>query len=428
VPARLLARPEPFGPPDAEGLLEVDLEIESGRISRITAPSALAADGAVDWQGGQVWPAFVDLHTHLDKGHIAPRALNPDRSLLGAVRATAADRERRWSASDVRRRFEFGLRCAWAHGTAAIRTHLDSQPPQDSISWPLFGALRAEWAGLIELQAVGMFPLEAYRSPLGEAFAARVQEFGGLLGGVTRLPGCPAAELAPRREAALEALFQLADRHQLSIDLHVDESGDPGADTLRQVALMTKRLGFGGRVTCGHCCSLATQPEAVAHATLDLCAEAGLSLVSLPMCNLFLQDRTPGRTPRWRGVTLLQECAQRGIPIALASDNCRDPFFAYGDHDMLEVFSQAVRIGQLDLPYGDWPAAVTATPAALMGLDGFGTIAVGGPADLVLFRGRSMGELMARPQADRTVLRAGQAIDGTLPDYRELDDLLPSNP
>jgi cytosine deaminase len=53
-----------------------------------------------------------------------------------------------------------------------------------------------------------------------------------------------------------------------------------------------------------------------------------------------------------------------------------------------------------------------------------GTIAAGRPADLVLFRARSWTELLARPQADRTVLRSGRAIDRTLPDYRELDGLM----
>ena len=33
---------------------------------------------------------------------------------------------------------------------------------------------------------------------------------------------------------------------------------------------------------------------------------------------------------------------------------------------------------------------------------------------------------MSRPQSDRVVLRAGAAIDTTLPDYRELDDLMGS--
>ena len=46
------------------------------------------------------------------------------------------------------------------------------------------------------------------------------------------------------------------------------------------------------------------------------------------------------------------------------------------------------------------------------------------PADLVLFGARNWTELLARPQADRTVLRAGREIETTLPDYRELDDLM----
>ncbi|MEX0852366.1 MAG: cytosine deaminase, partial [Bauldia sp.] len=53
---------------------------------------------------------------------------------------------------------------------------------------------------------------------------------------------------------------------------------------------------------------------------------------------------------------------------------------------------------------------------------------VGAPADLVLFRARSFTELLARPQADRTVLRSGKAIDRRLPDYRELDDLMGTDP
>ncbi|MGL4444998.1 MAG: cytosine deaminase, partial [Alsobacter sp.] len=67
--------------------------------------------------------------------------------------------------------------------------------------------------------------------------------------------------------------------------------------------------------------------------------------------------------------------------------------------------------------------AVTAAPAAAMGVD-HGRIAVGGPADLVLFRARTWTELLSRPQSDRTVLRHGQPIDTTLPDYRDLDAVL----
>ena len=67
-----------------------------------------------------------------------------------------------------------------------------------------------------------------------------------------------------------------------------------------------------------------------------------------------------------------------------------------------------------------------AAPAEIIGRPDRGVIAAGGPADLVLFRARSFTELLARPQADRTVLRAGKPIDRTLPDYRELDDIMVS--
>ena len=46
------------------------------------------------------------------------------------------------------------------------------------------------------------------------------------------------------------------------------------------------------------------------------------------------------RTPQWRGVTALHELHAGGVPTALASDNVRDQFYAYGDFDMLDVFSQ----------------------------------------------------------------------------------------
>jgi cytosine deaminase len=423
VPAVLL--PETFSPAqvDDEGLALVDLHIDAGRITRLVdAPAKPPAD-AIDLDGAQVWPGFVDVHTHLDKGHILPRARNSNGTVEGAVRAVAVDRDRYWREHDVRRRFEFGLRCAWAHGTTAIRTHLDCDSPQDRITWPVFAELREAWAGRIELQGVGKVPVEYYLTPQGAQFAESVAKYGGLLGGVTRIFQAP-PEKAPRLlDEALDALFTLAARHQLEIDLHVDETGDPAANTLAQVARAAIRHDFPHRIVCGHCCSLARQSPEVVEQTLELCAQAGLAVVSLPMINLFLQDRAAQTTPRWRGVTLVHELAARNILVALASDNCRDPFFSFGDHDMLEVFSQAVRIAHLDLPYHPWFSSVTSRPADLMGLKQHGRFSVGAEANLVLFRARSMSELLARPQADRLILRAGRPIDSTLPDYRELDEL-----
>ncbi len=141
---------------------------------------------------------------------------------------------------------------------------------------------------------------------------------------------------------------------------------------------------------------------------------------------MYLQDRSEAatRTPRWRGVTVLHEMKARGLAVAIAGDNCRDPFHAYGDHDMLDTYTQAVKILQLDHPFGDWIRAASATPAAIMQLPDRGVIRMGVAADLIVLRARSYSEMLARHQFDRTVLRGGVAIDTTLPDYRELDALM----
>ncbi len=405
--------------PDAPGL--ADLQIADGIVAAV-APAGAAPDGA-DLRGGQVWPCFVDVHAHLDKGHIWARAPNPDGTFAGALAAVAADRVNRTEA-DLRLRMEYGLRCAYAHGTAAICTHLDSQHVNAAACWRAFCAMRNEWAGRIALQAVSLCTLEAYDGDAGRALADQVADAGGILGGVTQLAGPLDAPLPDGFQARLDRLFELANARGLDLDLHVDESGDAGARALHEIARTALLRGFRNRIQCGHCCSLSVQPEAMQRKVIAAVAQAGIAVVTLPMCNMYLQNRVSGRTPRWRGVTLVHELRAAGVPVSVASDNCGDPFYQYGDHDMLEVVREATRILRLDHSPG-WSAAAGATPARLMGLD-MGRVQPGASADLVLFTARHSHELLARPQTDRIVLRRGRVLDATLPDPALLDGLAPA--
>ncbi|WP_338019916.1 cytosine deaminase [Seohaeicola sp. 4SK31] len=391
------------------GLTRIGLTIADGRI--VDGPG----DVTVDMRGAMVFPGFTDMHTHLDKGHIWPRAANPDGSFMGALTTVSADREAHWTAEDVRRRMDFALRCAYGHGTTAIRTHLDSIAPQDSISWPIFREMRAEWAGRIALQASCLVGVD--RADMDGDFvktADIVAASGGVLGMVTY----PVPDIRER----LRGFFRLASERGLEVDFHADETGDPDVATLRLIAETVLETGFDAPVTVGHCCSLAVQDAAECERTLDLVAKAGLNIVSLPMCNLYLQARQTGRTPRWRGLTVVHEMKARGINVSFASDNTRDPFYAYGDLDMLEVMREATRIGHLDHADPDWVNAFLANPARACGFAA-PSLTPGAPADLVITRARDWSELFSRPQSDRIVLRAGRVIDRTLPDYAELDDL-----
>jgi cytosine deaminase len=413
VPASVMG--EPGG-----ALRRVDIEIANGRIAAIRNAGASPPGPGHDLDDGLVLPAFVDLHTHLDKGHIWPRKANPDGTWMGALNAVIEDRTRNWAAADVERRFEFALRCAYAHGTAAIRTHIDSSPPQHEISWALFERMRERWAGRIELQAVALFPPDdALDAATLDTIARRTKSAGGMLGGAVRVH--------PESRMIMRRLVEAAGALGLDLDLHCDETGDPQSSALLHLAESVIETGYSGRVLAGHCCVLAAQDEATAMATVERVAAADIAIVSLPMCNMYLQDRAAPHTPRWRGVTLLNEFKAAGVPVAIASDNTRDPFYAYGDLDCIEVFREGARILHFDHPQTDawdWVRSVTAAPAEIGGFAHRGTITLGAPADLVLCRARTWTELLSRPQSDRTVLRAGKAIDTTLPDYRELDDLM----
>ncbi len=407
---------------DRDGAALVDVTVSGGRVAAVVSSADTSSGpGTIDLGGRHLWPTLVDVHAHLDKAHIVDRAPNPSGDFMGARDAVQADRAAHWRRPDLRRRMEFGLRCAEAHGVSAIRTHLDSYEGQAPDTWAVFAEMRDAFAGRVALQAVALVALDVYATPFATALADLVAETGGLIGGVTRATaGLHEDELADL-EALLDRLFTLARDRDLDVDLHVDESGDPTGAALPAVARATRRHGYEGRVTCGHCCSLALQdPETMAE-HIDMVRDAGISIVTLPTVNMYLQDRVAGRTPRWRGVTPVTELRAAGVRVAVAGDNCRDPFYAYGDHDMLDTWRQGVRILHLDHPFGDTTSLCGPSGAAIMGLPHAGRIAVGGPADLIVMQARTMDQVVARPQADRVVIRNGRRLAATLPDYAELE-------
>lgn len=408
-----------------EGMALVDIKIVSGIINQIVVTGSVELENipTVDLHGKQIWPCFVDVHTHLDKGHIWERSPNIKGTFADALTATFKD-EATWTTEDIYRRMEFGLKCSYIHGTKAIRTHLDSAGRLIDINWDVFNTLRKAWEDRLILQGVSLATLDYYLTIEGEKLVNKVADSGGILGGF--------AYINPDLEQQIERIFAIAKDRNLNLDFHVDETGEAESVCLYKIAEAALKYQFEGKIICGHCCSLAVQPQDIVQKILELVKAANIGIVSLPMCNLYLQDRQyhPSelpKTPRWRGTTLVHELKQAGISVAFASDNCRDPFYGFGDHDELEVFKMAVRICHLDRPFQDWLSSVTKTPADFMGLVDTGRIGVGMVADFIIFQGRYLSEILSRCQSDRIVIRNGKILEEKLPDYSELDPLIFDN-
>jgi len=116
VPACVLGDGAAALPPvDTEGVVDADLLIDDGKLARLDRPGGKHYGGIaeVDIGGREIWPMLIDIHTHLDTGHTVERSPNVDGTFHNARLAATADRPN-WTVPDLRRRTDFGLRCAFA--------------------------------------------------------------------------------------------------------------------------------------------------------------------------------------------------------------------------------------------------------------------------------------------------------------------------
>ena len=423
VPAELVLSPPPGAQQDGEGAYLLDVLVDQGCIGGLF-PAGQAPDvTAVDLQGRHLWPALIDMHTHLDCGHAIPR-VRPDGTIHGGFSLTAEDWPR-WSDHDLALRMGFGLACAYAHGVSAIRSHVDSETlAYSQHHWRALDAMRTTWAGRVDLQGVTICAMEAWLGDDARALADLAAHYGGILGGVTDTLDRGENGTYDTLSHAFDRLFALAGERGLDVDLHVDQTDDLTAFTIPEIARARLRSGFQGRVVLGHCVNLSLQPPETIETTLALAREADLAFVSMPTPMMYLMDRKKGRTPRWRGVTAAHEIRAAGLPLAIGGDNCRDAWFAYGDHDMLDTLKQAIRVFQADEPLTSSLSMAARTPADLIGRPDLGRIGVGLPAHLILFSARSLNVILSRDQSDRIVLHNGRQVTDPLPLHHDLQAAL----
>ncbi|MDR6523099.1 cytosine deaminase [Variovorax paradoxus] len=399
----------PAGWPQRDGVPELArVAIEAGRV-RSVEPAVAAAPlppEAWDLAGALALPCFVDAHTHLDKAFTLPRMKQVQPGLLGAIDAMLADRVH-WTPADVRERASRGLQWAWECGTAHLRTHVDWWEPESvPMAWPVMAELAQEWAGRVRLEQVSLIKLPLFEDAAqAMRLAKQVKATGphALLGGFVHSTNWS--------ENALRNLLVSAQACDLDIDLHVDEELNASAVGLQTTARILAEIGYEGRVVCGHICALAAQPEAQALATLDAVARAPITVVSLPATNLLLQDAVTGRTPRLRGITLVKEARERGIPLLFASDNVQDPFCRVGSFDPVEALGTAALVAQLDEPFDDWSQALCRNDWLRREAPAAEPTLVGQGADLVLFTQADRHGWPSRT-AGRVVLREGRITQG----------------
>ncbi|WEF33029.1 amidohydrolase family protein [Pseudoduganella chitinolytica] len=391
-----------------DGRTGIDIGIDGGRITAVVP--RLAAQGAreIDAGGDLVTPPFVDAHFHMDAtlSYGLPR-VNASGTLLEGIALWGELKPDLTQEALVERAMHY---CDWAvaRGLLAIRSHVDICDDRLLAVEALLDVKRRV-APYLDLQLVA-FPQDGLlRSPTALANLKRA-----IGQGVDVVGGIPHFERTMADGAeSIRILCEFAAQQGLRVDMHCDESDDPLSRHIETLAAETHRLGLHGRVAGSHLTSMHSMDNYYVSKLLPLIAQSGVAAIANPLINITLQGRHD-TYPKRRGMTRVPELMAAGVDVAFGHDCVLDPWYGMGSGDMLEVAHMGLHVAQMTGQQAMRACfdAVTATPARILGLEGYG-IAPGCHADLVLLDAADPVEAIRLRAARRLVMRRGVVVAET---------------
>jgi cytosine deaminase len=388
-----------------DGRRGVDIAVQGERIVEVGPALALRGAREIDAGGDLVAPPFVDAHFHMDAtlSYGLPR-VNQSGTLLEGIALWGELKPHLTQEALVERALRY---CDWAvaRGLLAIRTHVDVCDDR-LLAVEALLEVKRKVAPYLDMQLVA-FPQDGLlRSATALANLKR-----SIAMGVDVVGGIPHFERTMADGAqSVRILCEFAAEQGLRVDMHCDESDDPLSRHIETLASETHRLGLHGRVAGSHLTSMHSMDNYYVSKLLPLMREAGVAAIANPLINITLQGRHD-TYPKRRGMTRVPELLAAGIDVAFGHDCVMDPWYSLGSGDMLEVAHMGLHVAQMTGQEAMRACftAVTATPARILGLDGYG-VAPGCYADLVLLDAASPVEAIRLRAARRLVMRRGKVV------------------
>lgn len=388
-----------------DGRTGLDILCADGRIVEVGPRLSATAATTLDARGLLVTPPFVDAHFHMDSTltYGMPR-VNASGTLLEGIALWGELKPTLVQDAIVERALAY---CDWAvaKGLLAIRSHVDTSDGRLLAVEALLD-VQKRVRPYLDLQLVA-FPQDGVlRAPgalhnLKRALALGVDVVGGI----------PHFERTMADGAqSVRVLCEIAADLGKRVDMHCDETDDPLSRHIESLANEAQRLGLQGRVAGSHLTSMHSMDNYYVSKLIPLMREAGVAAIANPLINITLQGRHD-TYPKRRGMTRVPELLAAGVPVAFGHDCVMDPWYPLGSADMLEVASMGLHVAQMtgqDAMHHCFDA-VTTTPAAILGLDGYG-LGRGCRADMVLLGARDPVEAIRLRATRLAVVRAGRVI------------------
>ena len=384
------------------------IAVRDGRIAAVEPGITAEAGQVIEAAGQLVSPPFVDAHFHMDATlSLGLPRLNQSGTLLEGIALWGELKPLLTHDAVVGRALRY-CDLAVSQGIGAIRSHVDVCDDR-LLAVDALLEVRQVVSPYLDLQLVA-FPQDGYLRAPGAADNLR----RALDRGVDVVGGIPHFERTMEDGAAsVRALCAIAAERGLRVDMHCDETDDPQSRHIEVLAAETRRLGLHGRVAGSHLTSMHSMDNYYVSKLLPLMAEAGVAAIANPLINVVIQGRHD-TYPKRRGLTRVPELLAHGIPVAFGHDCVMDPWYSLGNADMLDVASMGLHLAHMTGRDAMRAAfdSVTTTPAAIMGLDGYG-LRPGCHADFVLLQAADPIEALRLKATRLVVVRRGRVVAET---------------
>jgi cytosine deaminase len=284
----------------------------------------------VDLDGELVTPGLTDPHLHPDKAFALEDDTGAASTLAEAIARVRAQKPEQTSAMVKARTVRLVEWCLQL-GTTSARVHAEVDPLLGLRSVAGVLAARTAVADRFHLEVVA-FPQEGI-----------VREPGtlSLMRDAMRL-GCDVVGAIsyqdPDARVHLGLAASLAREFGAPLDVHADFGVSVRESCLELLGEIAAEFGLRGRITVGHCTTLAAMDEATRERTIAHVLEAGMRVVCLPRTDLYMDGR----------VAPLERLWQAGVPAFVGTNNVVNAFTPVGRPSLpsvAAVYALAARQG-----------------------------------------------------------------------------------
>ncbi len=279
-----------------------------------------------------------------------------------------------------------------AYGTVALRTHvdIDNEVTLDGLQALL--KVREKVRDLLDIQIVA-FPQSGVMIEPGvaELLDAAISEGADLVGGLDPYG------IDNDVKGQIDAIFGVAEKHGVGLDIHLHDFGPVGCREIRAVAARTEAAGLQGKVAISHAFALGSVDD----------EELGKTAEALAKADVAIMTNQPGSAP----MPPVKSLRAAGVTVFAGSDNIRDAWSPYGNGDMLE---RAAVIGYRQDFRADEDLALaldlaTHAAAKVLGLENYG-LHEGAIADLIAVPAASVPEAVVSHPPRVLVMKRGRIV------------------